>query len=116
MTGRRNQAVFEELPPSPMHSCRSTKSDDPSKDYMFTLSCLSQGNPNDSVTVKVGGIELHNFLIDSGAACNVVNKSKWEWLKSKRIDANTRKSAKTLYAYGSTNPLPTLERLQLILL
>ena len=84
------------------------KSDDPSKDYVFILGSLSHGNLNDSITLNVGGIELHDFLIDSGAACNVVDKSTWEWLKSKRIDASTRKSAKTLYAYGSTNPLPTL--------
>ena len=75
---------------------------------MFILGSLSQGNLNDSITLNVGGIELHDFLIDSGAACNVVDKSTWEWLKSKRIDASTRKSAKTLYAYGRTNPLPTL--------
>ena len=37
-----------------------------------------------------------------------MDKSTWEWLKSKRIDASTRNSAKTLYAYGSTNPLPTV--------
>ena len=38
-----------------------------------------------------------------------MDKCTWEWLKSKRIDASTRKSAKTLYASGSTNPLPTVE-------
>ena len=83
------------------------KSDDPSKDYVFILGSLSQDNPNDSITLNVGGIEFHDFFIDSGAACNVMDKSTWEWLKSKRIDASTQKSAKTLYAYGSTNP-PTL--------
>ena len=41
------------------------KSDDPSKDYVFILGSLSQGNPNDSVTLNVGGIELYDFLIDS---------------------------------------------------
>ena len=75
---------------------------------MFIFGSLSQGNPNDSVTLNVGDIELHDFLIDSDAACNVVDKSTWEWFKSKRIDASTRKSAKILYAYGSTNPLPTV--------
>ena len=82
------------------------KNDDPSKDYVFILGSLLQGNPNDWITLNVGGIELHDFFIDSSAACNVVDKSIWEWLKSKRIDASTRKSAKTLYAYASTNPLP----------
>ena len=71
------------------------QSNDPSKDHVFILGFLSQGNPDDSVTLNVGGIELHDFLIDSGAMCKVVDKSIWEWLKSKRIDANTRKSAKT---------------------
>ena len=99
---------------SRQHQCSSSrlrKNDDPSKDYVFILGSLSQGNTNDSVTLNVGGIELHDFLVDSGATCNVVDESIWEWLKSKRTDASTRKSAKTLYAYGSTNPLPTVERL-----
>ena len=72
------------------------------------MGSLSQGNLNDSVTLNVGGIELDDFLLDSGAVCNVVDKNAWEWLKRKRINASTRKSAKTLYAYGSINPLPTL--------
>ena len=44
------------------------KSDDPFKDYVFILGSLSQGNLNDSITLNVGGIELHDFLIDLGAA------------------------------------------------
>ena len=44
---------------------------------MFILGSLSQGNPNDSVTLNVSGIELHGFFIDSGAAGNAVDKT-WE--------------------------------------
>ena len=60
------------------------------------------------VTLNVGGINIANLLIDSGAATNIINKNTWEWLKKQRIQAKTRKSAKTLFAYGSDVPLPTL--------
>ena len=54
------------------------KSDDPSKDFVFILGSLSQGNLNNSITINVGGIELQDFLIHAGAACDVVDKSTWE--------------------------------------
>ena len=57
------------------------KSIDPSKDYVFISGFLSQGNSNDSIALNVGGIDPHDFLVDSGATCNVVDKSTWGGLK-----------------------------------
>ena len=51
------------------------KCDDPSKNYVFILGSLSQGNLNDSLPLNVGGIEFHEFFIDSDAVCNVVERS-----------------------------------------
>ena len=62
-------------------------------------------------TLQIGGVEVPNLLIDSGAGCNVVDKETWRWLKNKNIKADTRKSVKTLHAYGSSKPLPTLKML-----
>ena len=45
---------------------------------------------------------------DSGATCNVMGQHTWEWLKQKGIECESRKSARELFAYGGTEPLPTL--------
>ena len=47
-------------------------------------------------------------LIDSGATCNVVSQQTWDYLKQRGIRCESRKSAKALFAYGGTEPLPTL--------
>ena len=47
-------------------------------------------------------------FIDSGATCNVVGQQTWEMLKLKGINCELRKSARELFAYGGTEPLPTL--------
>ena len=51
---------------------------------------------------------MPNILIDSGATCNLLGKETWEWLKSRKVQCNTRKEARILFAYGNTKPLPTL--------
>ena len=61
------------------------------------------------ITLQIGRVKVPNFLIDSGAGCNVVDKKTWRWLKNKNIKADTRKSAKTLCTYDSSKPLPTLK-------
>ena len=61
-----------------------------------------------AITLQIGGVKVPNLLIDSGAACNAVDKETWRWLKNEKIKADTRKSVKTLHAYGSSKPLPTL--------
>ena len=79
------------LKDSCQHQCSSRdggKSDNFSKDYVVVFGSLLQGNLNDSVMSSVGGIEPHDFLIDSGTTCSVVDKSTWEWLKSKQIYAS----------------------------
>ena len=47
-------------------------------------------------------------LIDSGATCNVMGQQTWETLKLKGIKCEPCKSARELFAYSSTEPLPTL--------
>lgn len=60
------------------------------------------------VTLVVGGVDVPDVLIDSGATCNVMGQQTWELLKLKGIKCESRKAAKELFAYGSTEPLPTL--------
>ena len=66
------------------------------------------GQRSGMVTVVVGGVHLTNILIDSGARCNLLGQGTWEWLKSQKIQCQTRKEAKALFPYGNTKPLPTL--------
>ena len=60
------------------------------------------------VTLVIGGVDVPDVLIDSGASCNVMGQQTWELLKQKGINCESRKSAKELFAYGGTEPLPTL--------
>jgi len=54
-------------------------------------------------------MDVPDVLIDSGATCNVMGQQTWELLKLKGIKCESRKAAKELFAYGSTEPLPSLE-------
>ncbi|XP_022796419.1 uncharacterized protein LOC111334864 [Stylophora pistillata] len=49
------------------------------------------------VTFVVGGAHLPNILDDSGATCNLLGQGTWEWLKSQKIQCQTRKEPKALY-------------------
>ena len=60
------------------------------------------------VTLTVGGVDLADVLIDSGATCNLMGQQTWGWLKAKGDQCESRNSAKVLFAYGGTEPLPTL--------
>ena len=48
------------------------------------------GQRSGIVTVLVGGVHLPNVLIDSGATCNLLGQVTWEWLKSQKIQCQTR--------------------------
>ena len=63
---------------------------------------------NDSsgvVDLCVGGVQLKNVLIDSGATCNIVDRATWESLKQKGVKCQSRKCEKKLFAYGQTKPI-----------
>ena len=60
------------------------------------------------MTLTVGGVDLTTVLIDSGATCNLMGQQRWNWLKRKGIQCKCRSSPKVLFAYGGTEPLPTL--------
>ena len=78
-----------------------------SPEYAFTVESPEKQDSG-LVTVVVGGVELPDVLIDSGATCNLIGQQTWNMLKKKGIKCESRKTARELYAYGSTEPLPTL--------
>jgi len=87
------------------NTINEVKSTEEESGYAFTLQPQTD---NCIVSLNIGGVDVSNIMIDSGASDNVVDKATWEWLKQCQITATTRKSAKTLFAYGCDKPLPTL--------
>ena len=52
------------------------------------------------VVLKFGRVTLPAVLIDSGASCSVIDQATWEVLKKKRVQCESKKSSKKLFAYG----------------
>ena len=79
-------------------------------DYAFSVEQVNDRKEQRGalVTLVIGGVDVPDVLIDSGASCNVMGQQTWELLKQKGINCESRKSAKELFAYGGTEPLPTL--------
>jgi hypothetical protein len=55
----------------------------------------------------VGGVELKNVLVDSGASCNIMDQAAWENTKKKGMKCKSQKSEK-LFAYEETKPIKVL--------
>ena len=51
------------------------------------------------------GVPKIQFIIDSGASCNIIDRQLWEELKKNKVKYISRKYKKKLFAYGSTEPL-----------
>ena len=74
--------------------------------YAFAV---NDGNKTSGIIhLKVGGVELKDVLIDSGASCNLVNKATWESLKQQGVKCTSQKCSKKLFAYGQTEPIEVL--------
>ena len=58
--------------------------------------------------LKVGGVDLDNVLIDSGASCNLIDSETWNSLKLKHIECESKKSDKKLFAYGQKEPIEVI--------
>ena len=70
---------------------------------------MNDGNKtNGIIHLQVGGVELKDVLIDSGASCNIVDKTMWESLKQKGVKCTSPKCSKKLFAYGQTEPIEVL--------
>ena len=59
--------------------------------YAFTVSGMN--SKKGTCTLIVGGVELTEILIDSGAGKNVIAQGKWEYLKNQGIQCESRKAA-----------------------
>ena len=57
------------------------------------------------VDLTVGGVELKGVLIDSGSTCNLIDYETWNYLKEQRVDCESVKCDKKLFAYGHKEPI-----------
>ena len=68
--------------------------------YAFTV-VVGRPTSGGEVVLKFGRVTLPAVLIDSGASCNVIDQATWEVLKKKkRVQCESKKSSKKLFAYG----------------
>lgn len=72
-------------------------------EYVFSL----QSEKSLTMMLEIGGIKMKG-IVDSGADVNVMDKSKWEYLKSQKVTCSSRLTDKELYAYGSDKALSVL--------
>ena len=78
---------------------------DGSKQYAFVV---SGGTKRDgTISLVVGGVELNDVLIDSGATCNVTDVATWENLKKQGVKclSTTTGADKKLFSYAQRKPL-----------
>ena len=80
-------------------------------DYAFVVKDCNI--PSGIIDLSVGGVELKNVLIDSGASCNIMDKTTWESMKQQGVKCKSQKCGKKLFAYGQTEPIEVLEGLKL---
>ena len=73
--------------------------------HAFVLDTKSSNGSSGVVDLCVGGVQLKNVLIDSGATCNTVDRATWESLKQKGVKCKSRTCEKKLFAYGKTKPI-----------
>ena len=55
-------------------------------DYAFAV---NSNMSNGVVTLNVGGVDLPDVLIDSGATCNLMGQGTWEWLKKNGVQCDS---------------------------
>ena len=53
----------------------------------------------------IGSVHLKNVLIDSGAACNIVDHDTWESLKQAGVKCRSQRCERKLFAYGQSEPI-----------
>ena len=69
----------------------------PSRDYAFAVKRDSESSTG-TVALIVGGVEVPDVLIDSGATCNLMGRGTWEWLKKHGVKCESKKQmAKSHY-------------------
>ena len=79
-------------------------SEEPEEDYYaFVVKC--GGDLSGVADLCIGGVQLKNVLIDSGATCNIVDCDTWESLKQEGVKCRSQRCERKLLAYGQSEPI-----------
>ncbi|CAG2215593.1 unnamed protein product [Mytilus edulis] len=75
------------------------------EEYVFSMIGVNQINSVcENIVVNIGNVNL-KMIIDSGASCNIMGINLWNYLKDNHVKCVSSKSTKSLFAYGSEEPL-----------
>ena len=78
-------------------------SKEPVKEEYYAFA-LYDSDSSGVVDLCVGGVQLKDVLIDSGATCNIVDRGTWESLKQEGVKCQSSRCDKKLFVYGQTKP------------
>lgn len=80
-----------------------------SKEYAFGLTekNMVYAVREKTIVAQIGGIPVE-FVVDTGASCNVIDEKTWKMCKIKNIKCESRKTNKEIFAYAKDNKLDLL--------
>ncbi|KAK2554123.1 hypothetical protein P5673_024475 [Acropora cervicornis] len=82
-------------------------SEEPEEDYYaFLVKCDS--DLSGVADLYIGGVQVNNVLIDSGATCNIVDLDTWKSLKQECVKCRSQRCERKQFAYGQTEPIEVL--------
>lgn len=81
------------------------QTDDEGEEYAFQVN--SHVKSTDVVKIKVDE-QYVDFIVDSGASVNIVDKNQLNELKENKIVCKSEKKQRKLYSYGAKEPLPLM--------
>ena len=78
-------------------------SEEPEEDYYaFVVKC--GGDLSGVADLCIGGVQLKNVLINSGATCNIVDRDMRESLKQEGVKCRSQRCERKLFAYSQSEP------------
>ena len=78
-----------------------------SEDDKYAFRVGDNSKQRDSLVITIGDVKSR-VTIDSGATVNVMGRGTWRDMKSQNIKCKSTTNPKTVYGYGSKEPLPTI--------
>jgi len=74
------------------------------EEFLFSM---TENSTLSSVSVDVDGVPI-DFVVDSGASCNVVDRTTWDYLKENNSRFQLSAGHTNIYSYGSSKPIALL--------
>ncbi|XP_068742404.1 uncharacterized protein [Montipora capricornis] len=71
--------------------------------YAFVVKC--GGDLSGVADLCIGGVQLKDVFINSGATCNIVDHDTWESLKQEGVKCRSQRCKRKLFAYGQSEAI-----------